>query len=58
MASYNVPLPSRELAQALTGLVQPWIDKIISAIHKFHALVAQRDALLPKLVSWELGVGI
>ena len=55
MAEYKVPLPSRELAQAFTGLVQPWVDKIVSAIHESRALTAQRDVLLPQLVSGEVG---
>ena len=54
MASYEIPLPSRELAKAFTGLAQPWVDKIVSAIHESRALTAQRDTLLPKLLSGEV----
>ena len=56
MSSYKVQLPSGELAKAFTGLAQPLIDKIISSIHESRFLTAQRDALLPKLVSGELRV--
>ena len=57
MSAYKVRLPSRELARAFTGLVQPWVDKIVEAIHESRALAAQRDALLPNLVSGEVRVG-
>ena len=56
MASYEIPLPSRELAGACTSLVQPWVDKMVSAIHESRAIAAQRDALLPRLVSGELEI--
>ena len=54
MASYDIPLPDRELAGAFTGLVTPLVNKIVHTIHESHTLSAQRDALLPKLVSGEL----
>ena len=57
MARYNVVLPPSELTKAFTRLVEPWISAILSAIHESRALAAQRDALLPRLVSGEVGVG-
>ena len=57
MASYKVPLPSRELANAFTGQVQPWVSKIVLAIHESRSLAAQRDVLLPKLASGEIRMG-
>ena len=54
MGRYKVASPSQELAKAFTELIQPCIDKIIFAIHDSCALVAKRDALLPKLISGEL----
>ena len=56
MARYKIALPERELAKAFTRLIQKCIHKIISAIHESHILAAQRDALLPKLISGELRV--
>ena len=58
MSLYKVQLPGRELANSYTGLVQPWVDKIVVAIHESRALAAHRDALLPRLVSGELRGGI
>ena len=54
MARYKIALPKRELTKAFTILIQKCIYKIISAIHESRTLVAQRDALLPKLVSGEI----
>jgi len=51
MAAYKVQIPDGELAKAFTRVVQPWVDRIVSSIHESRSLVAQRDALLPKLVS-------
>ena len=57
MALYQVPLPRQLEANAYTELIQPWIDKMVSAIHESSALSAQRDALLPRLVSGKVRVG-
>ena len=51
MARYKVALPSQEIANACDGLIQPWVTRILSAIHQSRTLAAQRDALLPRLVS-------
>ena len=56
MARYNVALPTIEVSKAFTGLVEPCVKRIVSAIHESHSLAGLRDALLPKLVSGELGV--
>ena len=56
MARYEIVLPSAETAKAFTGQVQPWVDSIVSAIHQSRALAAQRDALLPRLVSGDVRV--
>ena len=56
MASYKVPLPDYEIARSYTELVQPLVNKIVSNIHRSHTLAAQRDALLPRLVSGKLRV--
>ena len=54
MARYNVVLPSDWLAKEFNSLVLRWVEAMISAIHESRALAAQRDALLPKLVSGEI----
>ena len=54
MARYSVPLPDRTLAAAFTERVEAWVTRIASAIHESHGIAAQRDALLPRLVSGEL----
>ena len=51
MARYKVTIPNDRLAEAFSGMIQPCIKGMLSAIHESHALAAQRDALLPKLVS-------
>ena len=56
MASYKVPLPDYEIARSYTELVRSLVNKIISNIHRSHTLAAQRDALLPRLVSGKLRV--
>ena len=56
MARYKVALPSIEVSKAFTGLVEPCVNRIVSAIHESHSLAAQRDALLPGLVSGAVDV--
>ncbi len=56
MARYMVILPSSQAAMAFNDMVRPWIDRMISTIHDSHTLAAQRDALLPGLVSGNLKV--
>ena len=56
MARFKIAMPNRGLPKIFTGLVQPWVNRIASAIHESRTLVAQRDALLPKLVSGEVRV--
>ena len=56
MARYEIVLPSAGTANAFTGLLQPWVDSLVSAVHQSRTLAAQRDALLPPLVSGEVGV--
>ena len=56
MARFKIAMPNRGLPKTFTGLVQPWVNRIASAIHESRTLAAQRDALLPKLVSGEVRV--
>ena len=53
MAQYKVALPSDDLARAFNGIIQSWIERMLSAIHESRELAEHRDALLPKLVSGE-----
>ena len=57
MAQFTVALPGIEVARALDDKTRQSIGRMLSAIHESRALVAQRDALLPKLVSGEVRVG-
>ena len=56
MARYKVALPSIAVSKAFTRLVEPYVNRIVSAIHESHSLAAQRDALLPRLVSGKVEV--
>ena len=56
MARYKVALPGDKLASAFGDIIRPWIVCMLSAIHESRGLAAQRDVLLPKLVSGEVGV--
>ena len=56
MARFKIAMPNRELNKTFTGLVQPWVNRIASAIHESRTLAAQRDALLPKLISGEIRI--
>ena len=56
MARYKVALPSIAVSKAFTRLVEPYVNRIVSAIHESHSLAVQRDALLPRLVSGKVGV--
>lgn len=56
MSRYTIALPSMEVSRAFNGLVEPCVNRIVSATHESHSLAAQRDALLPGLVSGEVKV--
>ena len=56
MARYVLPTPSEPVAEAFNERVQAWVTRIASAIHESRALSAQRDALLPRLLSGEVSV--
>jgi type I restriction enzyme, S subunit len=56
MARYSIALPPTPIAAAFTYLIQPTVDRLMVGIHESRALVALRDALLPKLLSGELCV--
>ena len=56
MARFKIAMPNRELTKTFTGLVQPWVNRIASAIHESRTLAAQRDALLPKLISGQIRI--
>ena len=54
MARFKVALPDRELANAFTELLKPWVDPILLAILESRTLAVQRSILLPKVISGEL----
>ena len=57
MSQYEIALPPTQLAAAFADRVRPSISRIVSAIPASHALTAQRDTLLPRLVSGQLHTG-
>ena len=54
---YPLPYPPAEVWDAFAFLVEPLFARIESAKREASALAAQRDTLLPKLVSGEVRVG-
>lgn len=56
MARYEVTLPPKRVAAAFSGLMEPFVARIVAGIHESHTLAALRDTLLPKLISGELRV--
>ena len=58
MGDYEVCLPPREVAGDFQIATKPLFDRIASNVHENRSLSIQRDALLPKLVTGELPVGV
>ena len=56
MARYKIAVPGLVVARAYTATLQPAIERIPTAAHESRTLATQRDALLPRLVSGEVGV--
>jgi type I restriction enzyme S subunit len=54
MVKFAVVIPPITLAARYTEMIQPMIDRISVNIHESRSLAAQRDTLLPKLLSGEL----
>ena len=57
MSAFKVILPPAQLAECLTEMTSPFIEKIIDSIHQSLTLSSLRDTLLPKLISGEIRVG-
>ena len=57
MARYLTTVPDPGAVEAFNQILATAIERILAAIHESRSLVAQRDALLPKLVSGEVRVG-
>ena len=57
LAPYSLPSPPAEVWSALELPIKHLFARIESTKQEAHALAAQRDALLPKLVSGEVRVG-
>ena len=51
MSQYELCLPPEPIAATFQKMTQPLLDRVYSNILESHDLVAQRDALLPKLLS-------
>ncbi len=58
LASWQVAVPPRELAQAYSARIAPMISKLGSAIDESGMLGAARDSLLPRLLSGEIRVKV
>ena len=57
MALYGVALPGIGIACGYNALIQPWIERMQSAIHESRMLAKQRVELLPRLVSGNVRIG-
>ena len=57
LSSLTIPVPPRSEQEILAQTVRPIYDKLIANETESRHLSAQRDALLPKLVSGEVRVG-
>lgn len=53
-ASYYLPVPSKELMNEFTRLVQPMFRNIFNLARRNENLKKQRDMLLPKLISGDI----
>ena len=56
MARYQIALPESVVVEAFNQRLQPATDRMLAATHESRALAAQRDTLLPGLVSGEVKV--
>ncbi|HVB55875.1 MAG TPA: restriction endonuclease subunit S [Candidatus Acidoferrales bacterium] len=56
MARYAMVIPPDNIAKAYSSQVRPAVDRITASIHESRTLAAERDSLLPKLISGELRV--
>ena len=56
MAKYNIVIPSDDVAKGFNAASKPWIQRMLSTIHDLRSLSAVRDALLPRLMSGEVGL--
>jgi type I restriction enzyme S subunit len=56
LAHFRVAVPPRSLAEAFGRAVKPRFARARAAVRESRTLAAQRDALLPKLVSGELRI--
>ena len=54
MGDYRMCLPAAPVARAFQKAVQPVLEQIVANVHESHTLAAQRDTLLPKLISGEI----
>ena len=57
MGDYRMCLPAAPVARAFQDAVQTVLDQIVANVHESHTLAAQRDTLLPKLISGKIRLG-
>lgn len=58
MARYALALPDESVASAFNELIRRWVTRMAALVHQSRVLAAQRDTLLPRLVSGDVRVGI
>ena len=51
MARYRLALPDQWVTKAFTERLSHVVERMLAAIHESHVLVAQRNVILPRLVS-------
>ena len=56
MARYQLALPPAPIDRSFGILMRPTVERIIGNIHESRMLTTVRDALLPKLISGEMGL--
>lgn len=56
LSSYEVVLPSVEVAKQFDAIARLMVERIRNNIHESHTLAALRDALLPKVLSGDMRV--
>ena len=56
MGRYQLALPPAPIDRSFGILMRPTVERIIGNIHESRMLTTVRDALLPKLISGEMGL--
>ena len=57
-AAIDLVIPSQSALSSFERQVEPLLRRILSNLHESRTLAAIRDALLPKLLSGEVRIGV